>query len=353
MDFLCRNIARSVFRRPEHLRTLVLYVTYRCNLRCRMCGIWSQEEISPASELSLQELDRILDDKLFSRLEHINLNGGEPNLREDLVDIAALCVRKFPGLKALTLNSNGLPPRRTIQNAERLALLCHRNRMAFSASISLHRVGPGYDEIAGMKNAHAHVAEALLGLSELRARIPFALSVNCVITGANAYELSEILGWSRQSGIPVNFALGEVRERFFNLDNARNIEIGKADRPAVVRFLRLLSLQKRTFRQHALRYKKLADMIECGKARSLACHYALAGAILGSDGQLYYCPKSRALGNGRERKAHDIYFDPANLRYRAESLFKEKCPHCPPYTFNLIEVEKDLLKLIGFFIWGN
>jgi len=318
-----------------------------------MCGIWSQEEILPASELSLPELDRILEDRLFSRLEHVNLNGGEPNLREDLVDIAALCVRKFPRLKALTLNSNGLPPRRMIQNAERLALLGHQNRIAFSVSISLHRVGPGYDEIAGVKNAHAKVAEALKGLSELRARVPFALSVNCVITEANAHELAEILGWSRRCGIPVNFTLGEIRERFFNLDNARNIEIGDAGRPAVARFLRSLSLQKRTFRQHALRYRELADMIESGKKRSLACHYAMAGAILGSDGQLYFCKNSRAIGNCHDRAAHDIYYDPDNLCYRAKSLFEEKCPNCPPNTYNFIEMEKDLLKLVGFFVWGN
>src|SRR4030043_2255348 len=107
--FLAANLRSpqsALRRRPD---SMCIYVTYRCNMRCRMCGIWTQQDRYQAGELSAEEFGRLLSDPLFSGLKYVNINGGEPNLRPDLVDIAALFVEKFPRLEAVSLHSNGLP----------------------------------------------------------------------------------------------------------------------------------------------------------------------------------------------------------------------------------------------------
>jgi len=145
MNFIKYNWVRPLRARPFYPRALCFFVTYRCNMRCRMCGIWSSDKGPASPELTGKEMERILSDPLFRKLEYINLNGGEPNLREDLVDIAGLVIARFPGLKALSLNSNGLPPPQTIDNAQRIMDLCRKNGLRFSVSLSLHRIGQEFD----------------------------------------------------------------------------------------------------------------------------------------------------------------------------------------------------------------
>jgi len=331
-------------------RAMCLYVTYRCNMRCRICGIWTQAAKYKESELSLEQFRSLLSDPLFSELEFININGGEPNLREDLVQLTEMLINLFPRLKTVTLNSNGLPAKKMVDNVQKMSVLCQKKDIRFSVAISLHALGKEYDEIAGIPHAYFLVKEGLDSLKELRLKKGFYLSTNCVITDLTVHSLDKMLDWSDEEQIHVNFTLGEVRERFYNLGMARAVQIQNQDRADLVRFLRRLSQQKGKFFQHALRYAHLADMIEFKKKRTLACHYALAGVILGSDGLLYYCKNSKAIGDGKEKQPLKIYFDPLNLAYRRESLFWKKCDECPPNTYNIIEVEKDLLKIAKFWL---
>ncbi len=60
----------------------LLAVTYRCNARCVMCGIWKSD---PCSETPAETYR-----KLPSTLRDINLSGGEPFLRDDLAAIHAI-----------------------------------------------------------------------------------------------------------------------------------------------------------------------------------------------------------------------------------------------------------------------
>jgi len=350
--FLAANLRRPravLERRPD---SMCIFVTYRCNMRCRMCGIWTQEERGAANELSGEEFGRVLSDPLFSELKTININGGEPNLRTDLVDLAALFVEKFPRLKAVSLNSNGLPAQACARNVGRMAELFHRHNVRFSVSISLHRVGPEFDGIAGIPDAYSKVKESLNGLKAANRDGGFYLGVNCVITPLNIRSLAEMLEWGEREKIPVNFTLGEVRDRFSNVGLASDVQIPEEETKALIDFLRTLGRKKRAYLQHALRYDHLADMAERGAKRALACHYAMGGVILGSDGLLYYCKSSRSIGDARVRSAEEIYFDEENIRYRRDELFRTLCPVCPPNTYNLAEVKKDLLKILGYLAWG-
>jgi MoaA/NifB/PqqE/SkfB family radical SAM enzyme len=317
-----------------------------------MCGIWKQQGKSLSNELTLPELDRILSDRLFTKLETININGGEPNLREDLIEIVDLLISKLRRIKRITLNSNGVPPHRTIENAARISDRCRRQGILFSISVSLHDIGPRYDTISGIKGTYEKVIQALKGMQKIRQHNPFYLSVNCVISNLNLHHLEEMIEWDQKNQIPVNFTLGEIRDRFHNIEMAEGIEINEKDRPYLVEFLRKLANKRKVYFQHALRYVELADMMEFSKRRKLACHYAMGGVILGSEGLLYYCKSSRSIGNCRERSAYDCYFDPNNLEYR-QSLIEGKCGACPPNTFNQMEVGRDLFRLFRFLLKGN
>ncbi len=350
---LVYNAAPPLLRRPLAPRAMAIYVTYRCNMRCRICGIWRRNREHAARELSFEDFSTILSNQLFAKLRYVNINGGEPNLRADLVDLTEMLVRRCRDLTALSLNSNGIPPRKTAENVHGIASLCDQKGIRFSVSLSLHMVGPGYDRIAGISDAFAKVSEAFRELRELRRHTRFFLGANCVVTNLNVHGLEDLVSWGHEQGIPVNFIIGEVRDRFDNADMAADVRLDGEHRARAARFFRRLSESRREYLQHALRYRLLADMIERGGDRKLSCHYFLGGVILGSDGLLYYCKKSAPIGDCKERAASEIYFDKNNLAYRLRVLRNTMCKACPPNTFNQMEIEKDLPRVVRYLLVGR
>lgn len=343
-----RSNGESILGIVPRPRALCFYVTYKCNLRCRTCGIWKHVPESNGQELSLSEMSAILADPLFARLEYVNINGGEPHLRPDLPQIADLILERFSGLKSLSLNSNGIPAARSISQVAAISSRCRQRRIPFSVSISLHAPGPFFDEIAGLPGAWDEVQSTLEQLQQLQKRLPFYLSINCVISALNAPLIEEMAAWSRAKNIPANFVLAEVRERFYNREMENNFSLADDQKPAVIRFFRRLSREEPALRHHRLRYRVLADMLEFGSPRRLSCHYRMGGAILGSRAELYYCKFSREIGNCRQRSAAQIYFDSEPMLYRKRELLAGICPHCPPNTFNRLEAEKDCLRYLQF-----
>jgi sulfatase maturation enzyme AslB (radical SAM superfamily) len=214
-------------------------------------------------------------------------------------------------------------------------------------SVSLHAIGAAYDDIAGVPDAYRRVMETLKGLKALRASGGLFLSTNCVLTPMTIDAAREMGNWGEREDIPVNFTVGEVRERFNNLEMTEAICFkDDSKKHALASFLKTLARQPGRLSHHAIRYRELAAMVEGKHQRTLACHYALAGLILGSEGSLYYCKKSKAIGNVRDNRASEIYWSPENLSYRRHQLLSTECPTCLPNTFNSIELEKDLWKLV-------
>lgn len=300
----------------------------------------------PENDLSLMEIEKILEDSLFSKLVYVNLNGGEPTLRLDLAEIVTILIAKLPQLKTITLNSNGLDTNRVPLITEKISSICKKNNIRFSISISLHNTHQENDKISGVKESYVRITETLDTLKEIQKNNRFYLAVNCVITNLNLYNAYEMIKWSENHEIPINFTLGEVRQRFNNLDMKDIILIENSQKIFLVNFFLKLSQDLSLLNQHTLRYREIAEMITLGRPRRLSCHYAMGGLILGSDGLLYYCKKGKGIGSCRDRSAYEVYYNPDNLRYRRKKILDMLCPSCIPNTFIKQEFEKDIFKYL-------
>ncbi|MSP63759.1 MAG: radical SAM protein [Myxococcales bacterium] len=69
-----------------------LQVTNRCNMRCSFCAFWS-DGAPPPEELTLAQLARVSERLAQAGSFILSVEGGEPMLRPDLVDIVALLAR--------------------------------------------------------------------------------------------------------------------------------------------------------------------------------------------------------------------------------------------------------------------
>jgi len=102
-------------RKPAGLA--ILEITERCNLTCPMCYAYS----SPAErDYSLEEIETRLDQLIAVEGKGISLqlSGGEPSVRKDLEQIAALVQRK--GFGHLEMVSNGIRLAREPDFADKL-----------------------------------------------------------------------------------------------------------------------------------------------------------------------------------------------------------------------------------------
>lgn len=72
---------------------ILLQVTHRCMMRCRFCGFWSRSD-PPDHELTLAEYRRVEQELSELGCFLISIEGGEPLLRPDIVDLVRLFSRR-------------------------------------------------------------------------------------------------------------------------------------------------------------------------------------------------------------------------------------------------------------------
>jgi len=154
--FLKRILASNFSRGFPYKLTFAL--TYKCNLKCVICGIWQRQ---PENELSLEEITRFF--KNSNSFSWLDLTGGEIFLREDLEDIInaaffycrRLCVLHFP--------TNGQLPEKVISLAGKIR---GRNKAKLIITVSLDGPEAVHDRIRGSSGAWQKAVRAFTGLKE-------------------------------------------------------------------------------------------------------------------------------------------------------------------------------------------
>ena len=70
------------------LRSVELAVTYDCNLRCDKCFAlkWLNEE-NKRDYMTVEQIKKMWDEAYKLGAVHVNITGGEPLMRRDIVDV--------------------------------------------------------------------------------------------------------------------------------------------------------------------------------------------------------------------------------------------------------------------------
>ncbi|MGW8959350.1 radical SAM/SPASM domain-containing protein [Paenibacillus sp. NPDC055715] len=88
----------------ESLDVVYLALTNKCNLKCKHCSASADLKFTDA--LTTEKVKEVIDQIVVLRPQAINVTGGEPMLRIDIMDILAYLRRKFDG--TILLSTNGL-----------------------------------------------------------------------------------------------------------------------------------------------------------------------------------------------------------------------------------------------------
>jgi radical SAM protein with 4Fe4S-binding SPASM domain len=139
-----------------------IILTYRCQMRCKMCNIWKNPS-DQTIEITSQELEI-----LPKGFEFINLTGGEPFLREDLEDIIGVL---SPKAKRVVVSTSGWHYKRILRIVPRFKNVGVR--------VSIEGLSQKNDELRGRYGGFDRGLKTLLGLQRAGVKdIGFGITVS-------------------------------------------------------------------------------------------------------------------------------------------------------------------------------
>ena len=297
---------------PAHRRIVpedaLLVLTYRCNSRCVMCGIWKGNQ-SPEGELTPEEYARVLPDTLLD----VNLSGGEAFLRNDLPEVVA-AVRSAAPRARIVISTNGLQPRRTRKMLP--AILSADPRIGFAVSVDGEE--EIHDKVRGIPGGWRKALETVEILQEggvTNLRLAFTATVNEVAD--NTAELGKVYDLSRRLGVEFTVAAAHNSDHYFQTDANRGVNIEELTRQLDYVARRELTRSKVKSWLRAYFHKGLVEHMRA-RIRPTPCEAGHTSFMIDPRGEVYPCNiLNLPVGNVREKPFLEIWHSPKMEEARA------------------------------------
>lgn len=172
---------------------IIWTLTYRCNLRCKMCIYYGQGGEIPdgADELSFDDIINIIDNikksyRFYPYKPFIGLIGGEPFIHTRIFDILEY-LKKNGFACSVTTNFASLDK----EKIERLAKIGLND-----LRVSMDGPGEIHDNIRSVKGTFDKMIKNLTYLRRIDKKIPIRL--NCVISPMNLDRINEIIPYAKK-----------------------------------------------------------------------------------------------------------------------------------------------------------
>jgi len=192
---LTRVVKNILIDRKEPI-SLVHFVTNRCNARCSFCFIDFDDPKTFSEELSLQEIDK-LTKNLGKSLLNVNLTGGEPFARKDLVEIAKKYLTNST-IQSIYITTNASLPERIKNFAEEISTFDNSAELTFQ--ISIDDLPENHNRVRKVKNLFDSCIETYRLLKKMGDNINPVVSIT--VTHENCDNIKEIFNYlNKECGI--------------------------------------------------------------------------------------------------------------------------------------------------------
>ena len=279
--------------------SLVISVCYRCNSRCSTCNVWKKE----AKELSLDEWTAVFE-KVGRTPYYLTFSGGEPFLRDDLVEIVAAGYRLCrPAV--ITIPTNGLLTKRIPERVE--AILQAAPDAQVGINLSLDGVGEQHDHIRNVPGNWEKALETYRALKALD--YPnLTVSIHTVISTLNAADIPRI--YEGLIALEPDSYITEIAEERGELDT-----IGACITPSPAEYAEAADFLIERLHAHEFtgfaritqafraQYYALVKRILVENRQVIPCYAGWASGHISPDGDVWTCcVRAEPIGNLREHE---------------------------------------------------
>jgi MoaA/NifB/PqqE/SkfB family radical SAM enzyme len=259
-----------------------------------MCNTW-QYPSDPAEEITPEIID-----KIEGRYKRLNITGGEPMLREDILDIVEVLDKKTDRLE---ISTNGYYTDKILKVAEKFPHVTIR--------VSVEGLPAKNDRLRGIKDGFDHGLRTILRLKEMGIK---DIGFGIVISDRNAQDLLDI--YHLCAGLDIEFGNAAMHNSFYFHKNDNRIEDLEPTLQEMRRFIKTLLQSKRTNLRMRVKdwfraYINLGLMNYMqGKPRSLPCGAGTDTFFIDPWGNMLGCNGSDErwiMGNLKETAFQEIW----------------------------------------------
>lgn len=273
-------------------KTAIIAVTLNCNSRCIMCDIWKnriKDELAPEEYA-----------KLPNSLEDINITGGEPFLRRDLVEVIRNIKKAAPRAR-LVMNSNSSMPHRAATDLPKIRII--DPNFAFRVSID------------GMGKAHDDIRRIPGGFDKIMKTIEIArsagirdLGVSFTVIDQNVSEIPKVHEFCKKNGMEFSLTVATSSVIYFGSKKGnmrpKNSQKLEEQLSTVARY-HLGSLKPKEIIRGWF-VGRLLNFVKNGK-RALVCDAGSGFFYMDSVGNVYTCHiKPWVMGNIRKQSFEHV-----------------------------------------------
>jgi MoaA/NifB/PqqE/SkfB family radical SAM enzyme len=308
------------------LQAISLEVTHRCICRCCMCNIWQIPYDVP--DLPLSEWVDLLSSPGLGDLREIDITGGEPFLRRDLLDLLTwICAAKtklFPQLRTVAITTNGLLTDRIIKTVGQIVEPMRDQGLELVLACGMDAVGEKHDQIRNHKGAWGKFRATLDELKSLRALYPnLILGIKTTIVPLNVHELDRIARFAQEHELFTIVSPCIITpNRFGNVDLKDELRLSEKDLQAVRHFYEGPSFAWSGHRQAMLQYLKTGKMKK-------PCSAGFNTVFVHYNGDVCACPLiPKALGNIKHVTLGALLSNRAAVKFRRQVGRFPACEEC-------------------------
>jgi len=312
-------------------------VTNYCNVRCKTCAIWNIYEKDPVradDELSLTEYYKLFDE--LQGISYIEFSGGEPFMRQDLVDMVNGAVSRINSVKTCSLTTNGLLTNE-ILDAVRSLMESLPSSIRLVVGVSLDGPPDIHYSQRRVETSFERALETFLGLRSLSREYPqLEPHIAYTISTYNSGKLPTFKDYLQQYNIDLNDVTITYQHAGFlyrtTKATIKNVK-GVLDDINFALTNRRLNLSGGLFaliKSHFYSFylRNLKKYIANPNKMVLPCAALTLSAYVDPYGDVYPCVIwEEKIGNLRESSFMEI-FHSAKAGEVRRKIAEEKCPNC-------------------------
>jgi len=288
-----------------------------CNSHCYMCNIWKNKEKYRATP---SDYEKILSDPLFKNVTGVGLNGGEPTIRKDLLEIAEVLVNKLKKLKSVNIITNGIQGNKSFEILSKLKEYFKENGIKFDVAVSLDGDAVTHDLNRGTKGNFLSATSLVKKLKDNGLNV----WIGGTITKKNLYSADDIVIYAKENNLDYfEVRMGVDIKRLNNQGFFGKEGFTENEKFHIKQFFQGMYYQTKNYFYYSL-FRQLAY----GDKRTAGCSWRNSGITLDSRGQLSFCSvNSPIIGNCLKKGASEIFKDNSAVREQIKQSYCDDCMH--------------------------
>jgi len=269
------------FQKPVVIQFPVIDI---CNSKCQMCRIWENKK---SNDISVEQLKKGLNNNLFSEVTSIGFNGGEPTLRDDLIELVKVVINSLPKLKHISLITNSFKYKQVTSQIDLMSEVIYKAGLNFDVMISLDGFEGVHDKVRG-RSGNFENAKKVIHFVKENKKVN-NIRIGCTVIKENVYHLAPLLEFCIQNDLYIKYRLGVPHQRLYTENLLDPYALTFEEKYELVEFIENLSKYYENNFQQRFFYRSLVDQIISQSPRKSGCDWQHRGATITAKGELAYC----------------------------------------------------------------